>query len=127
MGGRHLPTVSYGQSYQQPYSVTGFSESTVFAPLDRIVSRHILIGSLTSNSCSAALACVFVLRDEFAFSFQTFSRIDPPGKAALTRGRYVFQKKKLDIAAVQKDANLVELEKCCIFFLLIFFFFFLFF
>ena len=94
MGGRHLPTVSYGQSYQQPCSVTGFSESTVFAPLDRIVSRHILSGSLTSNSCSAALTCVFVLREEFAFLFQTFSRSDPPGKAALTRGRYVFQKKK---------------------------------
>merc|ERR1739848_492049 len=67
---------------------------TVFAPLDRIVSRHILSGSLTSNSCSAARTCVFVLREEFAFSFQSFSRSDPPGKAALTRGRYVFQKKK---------------------------------
>ena len=93
VGGRHLPTVSYGQPLQQPYFVTGFSESTVFAPLDRIVSRHILPGSLTSNSCSAAHTCVFVLRDEFAFSFQIFSRSDPPGKAALARGRYVFQKK----------------------------------
>ena len=42
MGGRHLPSVSYGQSYQQPSSVTGFIESTVFAHLDRIVSLHIL-------------------------------------------------------------------------------------
>ena len=75
------------------YSVTGFSASTVFARLDRIVSRHILSGSRTSNSCSAALTCVFVLREEFAFLFQTFSRSDPPGKAPLTRGRYVFQKK----------------------------------
>ena len=81
-------------SYQQPYSVTGFSESTVFARLDRIVSRHILSGSLTSNSCSAALTCVFVLREEFAFLFQTFSRSDPPGKAPLTRGRYVIKKEK---------------------------------
>merc|ERR1712078_377040 len=89
-----LPTVSYGQSYQQPYSVTGFLESTGFALLDRIVSRHILSGSLTSNSCSAARTCVFVLRDEFAFSFQSFSRSDPPGKAALARGRYVFQKRE---------------------------------
>ena len=94
VGGRHLPTVSYGQSYQQPYSVTGFSESTVFAPLDRIVSRRILSGSFTSDSCSAALTCVFVIRDEFAFLFQSFSRSDPPGKAALTRGRYVFQKRE---------------------------------
>ena len=36
----------------------------------------------------------FVLREEFAFLFQTFSRSDPPGKAPLTRGRYVFQKGK---------------------------------
>ena len=77
VGGRHLPTVSYGQSYQQPSSVTGFIESTVFAHLDRLVSRHILSGSLTGNSCSAALTCVFVLREEFAFLFQTFSRSDP--------------------------------------------------
>ena len=32
----------------------------------------------------------FVLREEFASLFQTFSRSDPPGKAPLTRGRYVF-------------------------------------
>ena len=64
-------------SYQQPYSVTGFTESTVFAHLDRIVSRHILSGSLIGNSCSAALTCVFVLREEFAFLFQTFSRSAP--------------------------------------------------
>ncbi len=51
-------------------------------------------GRLSSNSCSAALICVFVLREEFAFLFQTFSRSDPPGKAPLTRGRYVFQKKE---------------------------------
>ena len=50
---------------------------TVFAHLDRLVSRHILSGSLTGNSCSAALTCVFVLREEFAFLFQTFSRSDP--------------------------------------------------
>ena len=36
----------------------------------------------------------FVLREEFAFLFQTFSRSDPPGKAPLTRGRYVFKKEK---------------------------------
>ena len=38
-------------------------------------------GRLSSNSCSAALICVFVLREEFAFLFQTFSRSDPHGKA----------------------------------------------
>ena len=87
-------------------------------PLDRIVSRHILSGSLTSNSCSAALTCVFVLRDEFAFSFQTFSRSDPPGKAALTRGRYVFQKveekrrkKKFDASRAAFDDALSEFQE----------------
>ncbi len=59
VGGRHLPSVSYGQSYKQTYSDTGFSESSVFAHLDRIVSFHILSGRLSSNSCSAALICVF--------------------------------------------------------------------
>ena len=42
MGGRHLPIVSYGQSCKQTYSDTGFSEPTVFAHLNRIVSLHIL-------------------------------------------------------------------------------------
>ena len=37
----------------------GFSESSVFAHLDRIVSFHFLTGRLSSNSCSAALICVF--------------------------------------------------------------------
>ena len=59
VGGRHLPSVSYGQAYQQTYSDTGFSESSVFAYLDRRVSFHTLAGSLSSNSCSAALICVF--------------------------------------------------------------------
>ena len=36
----------------------------------------------------------FVRREEFAFLFQTFSKSEPPGKAPLTRGRYVFQKKE---------------------------------
>ena len=36
----------------------------------------------------------FWLREEFVSLFQTFSRNDLPGEAALARGRYVFQKKK---------------------------------
>ena len=35
----------------------------------------------------------FVLREEFAFLFQTFSRNDPPGKAPPSRGRSVLKKK----------------------------------
>ena len=35
-----------------------------------------------------------VLREEFASLFQTFSRNDLPGEAALLRGRYVFKKKR---------------------------------
>jgi hypothetical protein len=33
-----------------------------------------------------------MLREEFAFMFQTFSRNDPPGKAPPSRGRSVFKK-----------------------------------
>ena len=36
----------------------------------------------------------FVLREEFAFLFQTFSRNDLPGEAPLSRGRSVFKKGK---------------------------------
>merc|ERR1711907_544309 len=83
-----MGSVSYGQAYQQTYSDTGFSESSVFAYLDRRVSFHTLAGSLSSNSCSAALICVFCATrrirskksDEFAFLFQTFFRSDPPKK-----------------------------------------------
>ena len=35
-----------------------------------------------------------VLREEFASLFQTFSRNDLPGEAALARGRSVFKKEK---------------------------------
>ena len=35
-----------------------------------------------------------VLREEFAFLFQTFSRNDPPGKAPPSRGRSVFKKRE---------------------------------
>ena len=36
----------------------------------------------------------FVLREEFAFMIQTFSRNGPPGKAPPSRGRSVFKKKE---------------------------------
>ena len=43
---------------------------------------------------AAQLLFVFlVLREEFAFLFQTFSRTDHPGQAPPTRGRSVFKKK----------------------------------
>ena len=46
-----------------------------------------------------------MLREEFAFLFQTFSRSDLPGKAPLTRGRYVFQKKKKKEEGKEKKEN----------------------
>ena len=52
---------------------------------------------------AALLLFVFsVLREEFASLFQTFSRNDLPGEAALARGRYVFLKK-------EKGGNLNEI------------------
>ena len=89
VGGRHLPTVSYGQSYKQTYSDTGFSRANGLCTLGPHSFSPHSAGRFSSNSCSAALICVFVLREEFAFLFQTFSRSDPPGKAPPTRGRYV--------------------------------------
>ena len=44
-------------------------------------------------------------REEFAFLFQTFSRSDPPGKAQLTRGRYV---KKKQFVAISRMFNVAE-------------------
>ena len=55
------------------------------------------------NFCSAEIYTTFLHKkgwdlfvhcEEFASLFQTFSRNDLPGEAALARGRYVFQKKK---------------------------------
>ena len=55
VGGRHLPTVSYGQ-FQIKLPV--LSEYTIFAHLDRLVSLKFVPGRLSSNSCSASLICV---------------------------------------------------------------------
>ena len=72
VGGRHLPIVSYGQSYKQTYSDTGFSEPTVFAHLNRIVSLHILSGRLSSNSCSAVISRVLCYAKNSLFCFRPF-------------------------------------------------------
>ena len=76
---------------KKTYSDTGFSRANGLCTLGPHSFSPHSAGRLSSNSCSAALICVFVLREEFAFLFQTFSRSDPPGKAPLTRGRYVFR------------------------------------
>ena len=51
---------------------------------------------------------LFVLREEFAYLFQTFFRSDPPGKAPLTRGRYVFLKKAVQYLVTQIGFNTAE-------------------
>ena len=79
VGGRHLSTVSYGQSYKQTYSDTGFSETFSRANGLCTLGPHSFsphsAGRLSSNSCSAALICVFVLREEFAFCFRPFPEV----------------------------------------------------
>ena len=90
VGGRHLPTVSYGP-FQTKLPV--ISEYTIFAHLDRLVSLHFVPGRRSSNSCSAAFICVSCAMRRIRFLFQTFSRNDPPGQAPPTRGRSVFKKK----------------------------------
>ena len=51
-----------------------------------------------------------MLREEFAFLFQTFSRSDPPGKAPLTRGRSVFEKKEKGRKKGRKFVDTAENE-----------------
>ena len=75
VGGRHLPIVSYGHSYKQTYSDTSFSESMVFAHLDRIVSLHILSGRLSSNSCSAVISRVLCYAKNSLFCFRPFPEV----------------------------------------------------
>ena len=75
VGGRHLPTVSYGQSYKQTYSDTGFSRANGLCTLGPHSFSPHSAGRLSSNSCSAALICVFVLREEFAFCFRPFPEV----------------------------------------------------
>merc|ERR1711924_225638 len=84
VGGRHLPSVSYGQSHIQTPVLT---ELTVFANLDRLVSLHIQSGRLCSNSCSAALICAFCATRRIRFFVSDLSRNDPPGQAPPSRGR----------------------------------------
>ena len=62
---------------------------------------------------------IFVLREEFAFMFQTFSRNDPPGKAPPSRGRSVFFLIDLLFANVvqkspifMKKSGISDFQKC---------------
>ena len=59
-----------------------------------MTSEIVTLGQAGSTVILAAQLSfvIFVLREEFAFLFQTFSRNDPPGKAPPSRGRSVFQK-----------------------------------
>ena len=52
-----------------------FSESTVFAHLDRIVSLHILSGRLSSNSCSAVISRVLCYAKNSLFCFRPFPEV----------------------------------------------------
>ena len=95
VGGRHLPTVSYGPFQTKlPF----ISEYTIFAHLDRLVSLHFVPGRRSSNSCSAAFICVSCATRRIRFLFQTFSRNDPPGQAPPTRGRSVLKKRRTSTA-----------------------------
>ena len=60
----------------------------------RKTSEIVTLGQAGSTVILAAqLSFVnFVLREEFALMFQTFSRNDPPGKAPPSRGRSVLKK-----------------------------------
>ena len=61
-----------------------------------MTSEIVTLGQAGSTVILAAQLSfvIFVLRDEFAFMFQTFSRNYPLGKAPPSRGRSVFLKKE---------------------------------
>ena len=94
VGGRHLPSVSYGQSYQQTYFDIGFSVSSVFAFLDRRVSLHILAGRLSSNSSSAALIFVFCATRRIRFVVSDLFQKRPSWRGRAVAGPLCLQKKK---------------------------------
>ena len=105
VGGRHLPTVSYGPFQTKlPF----ISEYTIFAHLDRLVSLHFVPGRRSSNSCSAAFLCVSCATRRIRFLLQTFSRNDPPGQAPPTRGRSVL-KKGVNMLEQCKSVHCVDL------------------
>ena len=79
---------------KKTYSDTGFSRANGLCTLGPHSFSPHSAGRLSSNSCSAALICVFVLREEFAFLFQTFSRSDPPGKKRRRKKKKREKKKK---------------------------------
>merc|ERR1711904_90051 len=94
VGGRHLPSVSYGQSYQQTYFDIGFSVSSVFAFLDRRVSLHILAGRLSSNSSSAALIFVFCATRRIRFFVSDLFRKRPSWRGRAGAGPLCLSKKR---------------------------------
>ena len=79
------PLVSYGQLVFSDFSVYSvFGTSRMFieiVTLGQAGSTVILVAQLSM--------VIFVLREKFAFLFQTFSRNYPPGKAPPSRGRSV--------------------------------------
>ena len=117
VGGRHLPSVSYGQSYQQTYFDIGFSVSSVFAFLDRRVSLHILAGRLSSNSSSAALIFVFCATRRIRFFVSDLFQKRPSW-----RGKKKNPSEKAEIARLisirrnlqlQKGMDLTHHERLC--------------
>ena len=96
------PLVSYGQLVlffgfiwiQPDNEAIGRTKLCFFN--SRLTSVIVSLGHAGSTVILAAqLSFVnFVLREEFAFLFQTFSRNDLPGEAPPTRGRSVFKKRK---------------------------------
>ena len=110
VGGRHLPIVSYGQSYKQTYSDTGFSESSVFAHLDRIDSFHILSGRLSSNSCSADLICVFCATRRVRFFVSDLCQKRPSWRGRAGAGPLCLSKKKNGTFTYFSSRILLKLE-----------------
>ena len=86
-----------------------FGSSKRFLPLSTVRCTRSLGHAGSTVLLAAQLSFVnFVLREEFAFLFQTFSRNALPGEAPLSRGRSVFKKKEKKKYRVKKSALLLS-------------------
>ena len=101
--------------FRSPLEGHGFLSVQCFLN-SRMTSVIVTLGHAGSRVILAAQLSlvIFVLREEFAFLFQTFSRNDLPGEAPLSRGRSVFKKKcTTGITSSRTRAN-AQLRMCTV-------------
>ena len=84
------------------------SVSSVFAHLDRRVSFHILAGRLSSNSCSAALICVFCATRRIRFFVSDLFQKRPSWRGRAVAGPLCLSKKRKKNVMTNRDEKLLN-------------------